>query len=90
MRQREKILANLEEMYREAYDRAKEEEDAGEMETLDLRFQRDQLFLEALLDIRALLSSKPAPADEEKAEKEEKEESLLEKAERLRRITRLR
>lgn len=90
MRQREKILANLEEMYREAYDRAKEEEDAGEMETLDLRFQRDQLFLEALLDIRALLSSQPAPVDEEKAQKEEKEESLLEKAERLRRLTRLR
>ncbi len=57
MRQREKILANLEEMYREAYDRAKEEEDAGEMETLDLQFQRDQLFLEALLDVRALLEA---------------------------------
>lgn len=87
MRQREKILANLEEMYREAYGRAEEEGDAGEMEALDLRFQRDQLFLEALLDIRALLSTKPALPDEEEGQKEE---SLLEKAERLRRITRLR
>lgn len=85
MREREKILSNLEEMYREAYDRAKEEEDADEMSELDLRFQRDQLFLEALLDIRALLSAQPGAQGEQV-----REESLLEKAEKLRRITRLR
>lgn len=87
MRDRERILSNLEEMYREAYDRAKEEEDGEEMDALDLRFQRDQLFLEALLDIRALLRDRPAPSEEGE---EEREESLLDKAERLRRITRLR
>ena len=85
MRDRERILSNLEAMYREAYDRAREEDDADEMSALDLRFQRDQLFLEALLDIRALLGSKPETPGEEA-----REESLLEKAEKLRRITRLR
>jgi len=87
MRDRERILSNLEEMYREAYERAKEDEDDEEMDALDLRFQRDQLFLEALLDIRALLQTTPALSEEPE---EEREESLLDKAERLRRITRLR
>ena len=85
MRDREKILANLEDTYREAYDRARKEDDADEMSALDLRFQRDQLFLETLLDIRALLSERP-----DSTGGEEPEESLLEKAERLRRLTRLR
>lgn len=85
MRDRERIVSNLEDMYREAYGRAREEDDGEEMAALDLRFQRDQLFLEALLDIRALLGSTTEPAREE-----EREESLLEKAEKLRRITRLR
>ena len=85
MRDRDRILSNLEDMYREAYDRARREEDEDEMTELDLRFQRDQLFLEALLDIRALLSGGPRADDEP-----EREESLLDKAERLRQITRLR
>lgn len=85
MRERERILSNLEDIYRQAYGRAREEDDDAEMSELDLRFQRDQLFLEALLDIRALLSAQPGPdADENR------EESLLDKAERLRRITKLR
>ena len=90
MRDRERILSNLEEMYREAYDRAKEENEDDEMAALDLRFQRDQLVLEALLDIRALLVQRPAREGEGDVESETKEESLLDKAERLRRITRLR
>lgn len=85
MRDRDRILSNLEETYREAYERAREDEDETEMSELDLRFQRDQLFLEALLDIRNLLSADPE-ADTEA----QREESLLDKAERLRRITRLR
>lgn len=85
MRDRDRILSNLEDMYREAYDRARGDDDEDEMTELDLRFQRDQLFLEALLDIRALLSRGSGPDDEP-----EREESLLDKAERLRRITRLR
>lgn len=90
MRDRERILSNLEEMYREAYARAKKEEDDDEMVGLDLRFQRDQLVLEALLDIRGLLARGPGEGPEGEVEKEAKEESLLDKAERLRRITRLR
>ncbi|MDX1566599.1 MAG: hypothetical protein R3223_02290 [Longimicrobiales bacterium] len=90
MRDREKILSNLEEMYREAYDRAKEEDDDDGMAALDLRFQRDQLVLEALLDIRALLARQPTQGGEGEGERQTKEESLLDKAERLRRITRLR
>lgn len=85
MRDRDRILSNLEETYREAYERAREDEDETEMSELDLRFQRDQLFLEALLDIRNLLS-----ADPEANTEAQREESLLDKAERLRRITRLR
>ncbi|MFW6199731.1 MAG: hypothetical protein ACOC8K_04080 [Gemmatimonadota bacterium] len=90
MRDRGRILSNLEDMYREAYDRAKDEDDPEGMAALDLRFQRDQLLLEALLDIRALLGRGPVQPPDVKGAKEEKEESLLDKAERLRRITRLR
>lgn len=82
MRDREKIVGNLESLYREAFERAREDEDREEMARLDFRFQRDQLFLEALLDVRDLLAA--APADEEDSS------SLLEKAEALRRLTRLR
>ncbi len=51
-RPREKILGNLESVYREAYDRAKGTEDAARMADLDASFQREQLLLEVLLDIR--------------------------------------
>lgn len=82
MRERDKIVGNLESLYRDAFDRAREDEEEDRMERLDFRFQRDQLFLEALLDVRDLLAA--VPADEEGSE------SLLEKAEALRRLTRLR
>lgn len=83
MRDREKIVGNLETLYRTAFDEAREGEDEERMARLDFRFQRDQLFLEALLDIRDLLAAAPV-------EDEEGSESLLEKAEALRRLTRLR
>jgi hypothetical protein len=51
------------------------------MARLDLEFQRDQVHLEVLLDIRDVLS---VPA------KEEKGSSLLEKAQALRQLTKLR
>lgn len=82
MRERDKIVGNLESLYRDAFDRAREDEEEDRMERLDFRFQRDQLFLEALLDVRDLLAA--VPGDEEGSE------SLLEKAEALRRLTRLR
>ena len=48
MRSRDKILTNLESIYREAYDRAKQAEDAGRMMDMDAAYQREQLLLEVL------------------------------------------
>lgn len=58
-RPRERILSNLEAIYREAYDRAKAANDQARMADLDAVYQREQLLLEVLLDIRDTL----APAD---------------------------
>ena len=55
MRSRDRILANLESVYRETYDRAKAENLARRMEELDAAYMRDQLMMEVLLDIRDLL-----------------------------------
>ncbi|MBI2073848.1 MAG: hypothetical protein HYW06_00070 [Gemmatimonadetes bacterium] len=54
-RPRARILANLETVYREAYNRAKEAGDAARMLDLDAAYQREQLLLEVLLDIRDAL-----------------------------------
>ncbi len=51
-RSRERILANLDDMYREAFERAKLTEDAAQMATLDFAYRREQLYFEILLDIR--------------------------------------
>lgn len=64
-RPREKILENLESVYREAYDRARTAGDDRRMADLDAAYQREQLLLEVLLDIRDSLASRatpPAPA----------------------------
>jgi hypothetical protein len=65
-RAREKILENLESVYREAYDRAKTAGDERRMADLDAAYQREQLLLEVLLDIRDNLASRspatPAPS----------------------------
>jgi Spy/CpxP family protein refolding chaperone len=60
MRPRDQILSNLEATYREQYDRAKAENQPRRMEELDAGYQRDQLMLEVLLDLRDLLTSRPA------------------------------
>jgi hypothetical protein len=57
MRSRDQILANLEATYREQYDHARTEKLARRMEELDAGYQRDQLMLEVLLDIRDLLAT---------------------------------
>lgn len=93
MRDRKRVLASLETIYREAFERAKEKGDRDEMARLDLDFQRDQLQLEALLDIRDLMSLKrttspAAPKDE--ASLIDEGSALIEKASALRRMTRLR
>ena len=51
-RSRERILANLEEMYREAFTRAKDDNDQMQLVSLDFAYRREQLYFEILLDIR--------------------------------------
>ena len=51
-RARDRIMENLETMYREAYERAKASGDAAQQATLDFAYRREQLYLEILLDIR--------------------------------------
>ncbi|HEU5050183.1 MAG TPA: hypothetical protein VFU00_07685 [Gemmatimonadales bacterium] len=78
MRSRDRILANLESIYRESYDRARTEGSAVRMADLDNAYMRDQLMLEILLDIRDLFSVAPAASGG----------SALEKLEALRRLAR--
>lgn len=81
MRSRDKILTNLESIYREAYDRAQQAEDAGRMMDVDASYQREQLLLEVLMDIRdAMHTVGDAP----------NEKSALEKLQALRKLTKLR
>jgi hypothetical protein len=64
-RPRQQILDNLDAIYREAYDRAKKTGDDRRMADLDAAYQREQLLLEVLLDIRDGLgrpAAKAAPA----------------------------
>jgi hypothetical protein len=77
MRPRERILTNLESIYRESYDRAQASGDGGRMTELDSAYQRDQLMLEILLDIRDLFSVAPAASGG----------SALEKLDAIRRLT---
>ena len=51
-RSRDRILANLDDMYREAFERAKVSEDQGQMAALDFAYRREQLYFEILLDVR--------------------------------------
>lgn len=51
-RSRERVLANLDDMYREAFERAKASDDHMQMQTLDFAYRREQLYFEILLDIR--------------------------------------
>jgi hypothetical protein len=76
MRTRDRILANLESIYRESYDRAKTAGEASRMVDLESAYMRDQLMLEILLDIRDLFSVAPAASGG----------SALEKLDQLRRL----
>ena len=51
-RSRDRILTNLEDMYREGFERAKASGDQSQMATLDFAYRREQLYFEILLDIR--------------------------------------
>lgn len=51
-RSRDRILANLDEMYSEAFARARESGDDAQMASLDFAYRREQLYFEILLDVR--------------------------------------
>ena len=80
MRSRERVLQSLEKVYRGAFGAAEEAEDTETMARLDIGYQRDQLEMELLLDIRDLLMP----------EEKDKTTSLLEKAQQIRKLTKLR
>ncbi len=93
MRSRSQILDSLEAAYRESLRSAEEREDAREAERLQLDFVRDQLQLEALLDVRdLLLPASPAESGESASEGGgvERVTGLLNTAQKLRNLTRLR
>lgn len=79
MRSRDRILTNLETIYRETFDRAKDVSDERRMADLDNAYMRDQLMLEVLLDIRDLFAVAPAAKPGSTA---------LEKLEALKRLAR--
>jgi len=54
-RTRTAILDNLDDMYREAFERAKASADQTQMATLDFAYRREQLYFEILLDVRDAL-----------------------------------
>jgi hypothetical protein len=54
-RSRDRILANLDEMYSEAFERAKASGDQSQMASLDFAYRREQLYFEILLDVRDAL-----------------------------------
>jgi hypothetical protein len=60
-RPRQQILDNLDTVYREAYERAKAAKDERRMADLDAAYQREQLLLEVLLDIRDGIAAPPPP-----------------------------
>jgi len=57
-RTRERILANLDDMYREAFERAKASGDESQMASLDFAYRREQLYFEILLDVRDAIERK--------------------------------
>ena len=54
-RTRTTILSNLDEMYREAFERAKATGDEAQLVSLDFAYRREQLYFEILLDVREAL-----------------------------------
>lgn len=80
MRGRDRVIQSLENVYRGAFSAAEEAGDSDTMARLNLGYQRDQLQLELLLDIRELL----VPDEKDRTT------SLLEKAQQIRKLTKLR
>jgi hypothetical protein len=57
-RSRDRIMANLDDMYREAFEEAKRTDNDMQMKTLDFAYRREQLYFEILLDIRDAMSQR--------------------------------
>ena len=83
MRPRDRILANLESIYRESYDRAKAAGETARMIDLESAYMRDQLMLEILLDVRDLFAAPPSAPPAATAQA-----SPLERLDQLRRLVR--
>lgn len=79
-RSRDRILENLEAIYREAYGRARAAGDEVRMADLDASYQREQLILEVLLDVRDAVTA---------AGNSSSSESTIEKLQALRKLTKL-
>jgi hypothetical protein len=80
MRSRDRILGNLEQIYRESFEHARTAGENARLVDLDNAYMRDQLMLEILLDIRDLFAVTPAaPAASGK--------SAMEQLQALRRLT---
>jgi hypothetical protein len=78
MRPRDEILGNLETIYQASFDAAKQAQQPRRMEELDNAYQRDQLMLEILLDVRDLMARQPAAPPGQ---------SVIDQLESLRRLT---
>ncbi len=57
-RSRREILSNLDEMYREAFERAKGKGDEAQLASLDFAYRREQLYFEILLDVREAIEKR--------------------------------
>lgn len=82
MRSRDKVIGSLEAVYREAFESAQGDEAGDRMQELDFGFQRDQIILEVLLDVRDALATGGEDGDA-------KDPSLLERAKAVRKFTKL-
>ena len=86
MRGRNKILNSLESAYRTEFERAETVSDMERMSKLDFEFQRDQVLLEVLLDVREALDELVNASESP----DQPKKSLLERAQDIRKLTRLR
>lgn len=88
-RPRDRVLQNLEAIYRDAYERAKTAGDQARMADLDAAYQREQLLLEVLLDIRDALTTGVAPGGEGRGDRAAAPDPIA-ALETIHRITKLR
>ncbi len=83
MRAKSRIIGSLEKVYTEAYEKAAAADDRSRMDALDFAFQRDQVLMEVMLDLRDALSTLQEEAAPD-------EPSLFERARAIRDFAKLR